>query len=58
LVNLWLLDYAWAVAGLTCLGIASLVFAAIELIRESLLSMVLMEEQGRQLENDGQGVGK
>ena len=56
LVNLWLSDYAWTVAGLTCLGIASLVFAAIELIRESLLSMVLMEEQGRQLENGEQGV--
>ena len=42
LVVLWLRDYAWAAMGVTCLGIAGLVFAAIELIRESLLSTALM----------------
>ena len=53
LVVLWLHDYAWAAMGLTCLGIAGLVFAAIELIRESLLSAALMGRQNRQLDENG-----
>ena len=53
LVVLWLRDYAWAAMGLTCLGIAALVFAAIELIRESLLSAILMGRQNRRLDENG-----
>ena len=45
LVNLWIQDYVWIVMGLSCLGIATLVFAAAQLIRESFLSMELMKEQ-------------
>lgn len=52
-VVLWLHDYAWAAMGLTCLGIAGLVFAAIELIRESLLSTALMVGADQRLDENG-----
>ncbi|MCG8608494.1 DUF2721 domain-containing protein [bacterium] len=40
----WAMASTWIVTGLTCVGILTLVFAAFELIRESLLSLRIIEE--------------
>jgi O-antigen ligase len=44
-VNLWRPQSLWVVGGLTIVGIAAIVFAAVQLLRESLLSLQVVREQ-------------
>lgn len=44
-VNLWRPQSLWIVGGLTIAGIAAIVFSAVQLFRESLLSLQVVEEQ-------------
>lgn len=44
-VNLWRPESLWVVGGLTIAGIAAIVFAAIQLVRKSLLSLQVVREQ-------------
>jgi heme exporter protein D len=50
LAGVWLRPYAWLAVALTCAAVASLVYAAVQLIRESLLAMDLVQEQHRRLD--------
>lgn len=45
-VNLWQPQSLWVVGGLTIAGIAGIVFCAVQLFRESLLSLQVVQEQG------------
>lgn len=49
-VNLWRPESLWIVGGLTIVGIAAIVFSAIQLLRESLLSLQLVREQNAAIE--------
>lgn len=49
LTKQWLEISRWLTTGLMCLGIASLVFAAYELARESILSFDIIQKHGQQL---------
>lgn len=44
-VNLWRPESLWVVGGLTIAGIAAIVFSAIQLLRESLVSLQVVEQQ-------------
>ena len=44
-VNLWRPESLWVVGGLTIAGIAAIVFSAIQLLRESLVSLQVGEQQ-------------
>jgi len=44
-INLWRPESLWLVGGLTIAGIAAIVFSAVQLLRESLLSMQVVQEQ-------------
>lgn len=44
-VNLWRPESLWWVGGLTIAGIAAIVFSAVQLLRESLLSLQVVREQ-------------
>ena len=44
-INLWRPESLWFVGGLTIAGIAAIVFAAVQLLRESLLSLHVVREQ-------------
>jgi hypothetical protein len=46
-VNLWRPEALWVVGGLTIAGIAAIVFSAIQLLRESLVSLQVVEEQSK-----------
>ena len=44
-INLWRPGSLWVVGGLTIAGIAAIVFSAVQLLRESLISLHVMQEQ-------------
>ena len=44
-VNLWRPQSLWMVGGLTIAGVAAIVFSAVQLFRESLLSLHVVREQ-------------
>ena len=44
-VNLWRPESLWLVGGLTIAGIAAIVFSAVQLLRESLISLQVVREQ-------------
>ena len=44
-INLWRPHSLWVVGGLTIAGIAAIVFSAVQLFRESLLSLHVVQEQ-------------
>ena len=50
LARLWDKQAFWIVVSLACVGIFSLVFASVQLIREALLSMELIKEHAREIE--------
>jgi hypothetical protein len=52
-VNLWQPESLWVVGGLTILGIVLIVFAAVQLLRESMLSLEVFEDAREQLEAYG-----
>lgn len=49
--NLWAQKGLWAVGGLTLVGIGSLVFASVQLVRESLLCIRLIREHSDRIED-------
>ena len=49
-VNLWRPESLWVVGGLTILGITCIVYAATQLLRESLLSLQVIENQNQQID--------
>ncbi|NIV42426.1 MAG: DUF2721 domain-containing protein [Candidatus Dadabacteria bacterium] len=49
---IWLGDLFYFVMGLSCLGIVCLVFAAIELIRESMITLEVIKEHCHQIEKE------
>ena len=49
-VNLWRPGALWVVGGLTIAGIAAIVFSAVQLFRESLLSLQIVQEQSTAIE--------
>jgi len=48
-VNLWRPGSLWVVGGLTIAGIATIVYSALQLLRESLLSLAVVREQSAAL---------
>ena len=54
LASIWTQRSNSIVTGLTCLGILSLVFASVQLIRESFLSLEIIKEHSKQIETDGE----
>ena len=48
-VNLWRPESLWVVGGLTILGIGCIVYASIELVRESLLCLEVIRDHSQQL---------
>lgn len=50
-VNLWQPEALWVVGGLTILGIGCIVYASSQLLRESMLSLQIIEEQRQRIEN-------
>ncbi len=50
LARLWDKQAFWIVVSLACVGIFSLVFASVQLIREALLSMDIIKEHAREIE--------
>ena len=44
-VNLWRPESLWIVGGLTIVGIAAIVYSALQLFRESLIALEVIEEQ-------------
>ncbi|MCA8996566.1 MAG: DUF2721 domain-containing protein [Planctomycetaceae bacterium] len=51
-VNLWRPESLWVVGGLTILGISGLVYASVELIRESLLCLQVIRDHSEQVKNE------
>ncbi|QDV51367.1 DUF2721 domain-containing protein [Gimesia fumaroli] len=51
-VNLWRPQSLWFVGGLTIVGIACVVFASLQLFRESLLSLNVIDEHFERVERD------
>jgi hypothetical protein len=49
-INLWRPESLWLVGGLTICGIAAIVFSAVQLLRESLLSLQVVREQSAVIE--------
>ncbi|MGE0827021.1 MAG: DUF2721 domain-containing protein [Candidatus Binatia bacterium] len=49
-VNLWRPESLWVVGGLTIAGIGAIVFSAVQLFRESLISLSVLQEQHLLLE--------
>lgn len=49
-VNLWRPQSLWVVGGLTIVGIAAIVYSAVQLFRESLLSLHVVREQSATIE--------
>jgi hypothetical protein len=49
-VNLWRPESLWVVGGLTIAGIAAIVFSAIQLLRESMLSLQVVREQSEAIQ--------
>ncbi len=56
-INLWQPESLWLVGGLTIAGIASIVFAAVQLLRESLLSLQLVRELSKAIEQSNPAWG-
>ncbi len=52
-VNLWRPESLWVVGGLTISGICGIVYAAVELIRESLLCLQVIRDHSEQLRDGG-----
>lgn len=50
-VNLWRPESLWVVGGVTILGIGCVMYAAVQLVRESLLCLQVLREHDDQLEN-------
>lgn len=50
-INLWMPRLLWLVGGVTLIGIAALVFASVQLIRESLVCMNVITDSSRQIES-------
>lgn len=50
-VNFWQPKSLWVVGGLTILGISCIVYASIQLLRESMLSLQVIEDQRQRIEN-------
>lgn len=51
-VNVWRPNSLWVVGGLTILGIGCLVYASIQLVRESLVCLQVIRELSRNLERN------
>jgi hypothetical protein len=51
-VNVWRPNSLWVVGGLTILGIGCLVYASVQLVRESLLCLQVTRELSRNLERN------
>lgn len=51
-VNLWQPESLWVVGGLTIVGIGCVVYAAVQLLRESLISIRVIREQSEELEQE------
>lgn len=49
-VNLWQPESLWIVGGLTILGIVLIVFAAVQLLQESMMALEVFEDAREQLE--------
>ena len=49
-VNLWRPQSLWVVGGLTIVGIAAIVYASVQLLRESMLSLQVVREQSAAIE--------
>jgi hypothetical protein len=49
-INLWIPEGLWIVGGIALLGIACLVFAAVQLIRESLVCMNVISDSRSRLD--------
>jgi hypothetical protein len=56
-INLWRPESLWLVGGLTIAGIAAIVFSAIQLLRESLLSLQVVREQNAAIQETLEGQG-
>lgn len=54
-VNLWRPSSLWFVGGLIIIGIGCVVFASIQLVRESLLCLKVIQEHYNQIENGHDG---
>lgn len=52
-LNVWLPEHLWLVAALTILGIGAVVVGAAYLLRESLLSMQVVEELSAEVDRTG-----
>lgn len=50
-VNLWRPESLWVVGGLTILGIAGIVYASFELVRESLLCLRVIRDHSEQIQD-------
>jgi hypothetical protein len=48
-INLWHPELLWIVGGLTILGIACLVYAAIQLLRETLLALDVIQDHSERI---------
>ena len=53
-VNLWRPESLWLVGGLTIAGIGAIVFSAVQLLRESLLSLHVVQEQSAAIQESVQ----
>ena len=49
-INLWIPNFLWLVGGITLFGIAALVFASVQLIRESLICMSVITDSSSKIE--------
>lgn len=49
-VNLWRPESLWIVGGVTILGIGGIVYAAVQLVRESLICLQVIRDHSEQLE--------
>ena len=49
-INAWMPSLLWVIGGLTLIGIAALVFASVQLIRESLVCMNVISDSSSRLE--------
>jgi O-antigen ligase len=56
-INLWRPESLWLVGGLTIAGIAAIVFSAVQLLRESLLSLQVVREQNAAIQETLEGQG-
>jgi hypothetical protein len=52
LANLWLAESAWFVQGLTVLGVLALGYSAVQLVRESMLSLHVLRRHQEQLRGE------